>query len=464
MNTNVSPDLIAPRQSSRRGVIAAGAWSAPVIVMSIAAPAFAVSTSVELSFRVPPTPVGVGEYSSDGIVLVRADGHPASDRSILIQLAPGLSWRDGTRLERTLTTSDGEVALAGVNAVTASAAGTYAITAVDELTGRTAVAELSVVVAAVPASGQLHWSLNGSAAAAIVAAPTPIVEAAVGVSAIHVRSVDNRWYRWNWGGKAWDSFTTPDSVDAVYVNEGGNYGWALSNGSAYVADPGRTPRSVGGDASGLVQLAVGTSSVYGRSRSGGWSRHVWSATGSKPWTSISAPGPAEKIFVNESGNHGWAIIGGQVYWSYAGSAAAAVPALPDRVVDLAVGATYVYALTEIGAWYVLPWSSKTWSLLAPSGLAAISSNESAGYGWGIRTDGRVVWVNSGAKVVNLTDPLPSGVAKLGVGLSRVHALTNDGKWYQLAWPATAWTATPGAPETVMWVGVNEGGNYGWALS
>ncbi len=462
MNPNVRPNRVASRHVSRRRVVAAGAWSAPAIVMSTAAPAFAVSTSVELRFRVPPTGVAVGEYSSDGVVLVLVGGLPASNRSILIRLATGLSWRDGTQFERSLATSDGEVALVGVNAMTASAAGTYSITAVDELTGRSAVAELTVAASPEPESGQLQWSLNGSAASAIVTAPTPIVAAAIGVSAIHVRSDDNRWYRWTWGGTTWDRFTTPGGIEAVYVNESGDYGWALSSGSVYVANPGKTPQRVGGP-SDFVQLAVGTTSVYGRSRSGDWAHYVWSVSGSDPWTKISAPGAAEKIFVNENGNYGWAIIGGQVYWSNAGSAAAAVPALPDRVVDLAVGASHVYALTEIGAWYVLPWSSKTWSLLAPSGIAAITVNESAGYGWAIRTDGRAVWVNSGKTMVNSTDPLPSGAAQLAVGSSQVHALTNDGRWYQLAWPATAWTATPGVIGTVKWVGVNQGGNYGWAL-
>lgn len=463
MNSNVSPDLLAPRQTSRRGVIAASAWSAPVIVMSIAVPAYAVSASVELSFRVPPAGVAVGEYSSDVVVLVRAGGLPASSRSIVIRLAPGLSWRDGTQVERTLTTEDGEVALVGVNAVTASAAGTYTITAVDELTGRSVVAELSVVATVVPVSGQLQWSRNGSAATAIVPAPAPIVEAAIGVSTIHVRGDDDRWYRWTWGGTTWDAFTTPGGIDAIYVNESGDYGWALSGGSAYVANPGTDPQRVGSP-SDLVQLAVGTSTVYGRSRGGDWTRHTWSVSGTRPWTKISAPGAVEKIFVNEDGNYGWAIIDGQVCWSFGGSAAAAVPALPDRVVDLAVGESYVYARTEIGAWYVLTWSSKTWSLIAPSGIVAITVNEDAGYGWAIRTDGQVVWVNQGRTVVNRADPLPSGVARLAVGSSRVHALTNDGRWYQLAWPATAWTATPGVIGTATWVGVNEGGNYGWALS
>lgn len=186
MTVTPSP-LGSPQQTplTRRSVIRTGAWGAPVVSLAAAAPAFASSSTWELTpiITLPaptltacrPSPANAFQFR------VTVDGQTApAGTPVTFTLPEYLTFTDGSRTAIALVRADGSVDLPTVTAT--GAAGTYTVLAsVGEGPGR-ANATLSIVVR--PAVGQvveIHRSIGDAGTAATFATQEVVgVLAAVG--------------------------------------------------------------------------------------------------------------------------------------------------------------------------------------------------------------------------------------------------------------------------------------------
>ena len=249
------------------------------------------------------------------------------------------------------------------------------------------------------------------------------------------------------------------TVDLVVTSENRNYSWALSGGRIYHVTPDRAEPVECTKLPNVVELAGGQDFLYARTTDGSWYQQI---SYTAPWTQINSPGRAERIFVNESGNSGWALIDGEAYLSNNGKAIIATAKLGRRIVDLAVGTTVVHALTDDGAWYCMAWNAKSWTLVKPSSVSKLYVNEGGNRGWVILADGSVIWYRDDLGRIISTDPVASGMAELAVGKEWVNGRANDGTWYRLPWDRSAWTPVAGVGP-IKRIYNAEISNHGWAL-
>ncbi|NQX26792.1 hypothetical protein HQQ81_05430 [Microbacteriaceae bacterium VKM Ac-2854] len=102
----------APR---RRTVVAAGTWTAPVVLTALGAPLAAASGRVRtLAFDAPEYAITPYRTFGDVVVTARVDGRPAAGVPVRFELPSGTTWADFARVPRLLITDGtGRVVLGG---------------------------------------------------------------------------------------------------------------------------------------------------------------------------------------------------------------------------------------------------------------------------------------------------------------------------------------------------------------
>lgn len=118
---------------TRRSLVTAAAWSAPVVLTSTAMPALAASTvATSLTWEVQPPKIWNGEVSTGAVLYAVNDGVPAAGVAVSVMfMNPALKWVGGpSATTRTLITdATGRIFFSGSNAFTASEWGKYTVVA-----------------------------------------------------------------------------------------------------------------------------------------------------------------------------------------------------------------------------------------------------------------------------------------------------------------------------------------------
>ena len=129
--------------TSRRTIVAAGAWTVPVVAVAVATPAAAASLQPTLEFVGGPFTVAACGTLADVVVHATLDGtKPAVGQIVTVTLPAGLTFSDGTTTQPFTADLNGDVVLTGVKAfggtttgVITASAGTLVTTAPVSVTG-----------------------------------------------------------------------------------------------------------------------------------------------------------------------------------------------------------------------------------------------------------------------------------------------------------------------------------------
>lgn len=341
---------------SRRTVVRSAAWSLPVVAVMTATPAAMASTDSLLAFTLLPSGGSACDSISDATVrLTTGQGSGVANTQILITLAPGLTFPDGSSERLVTTDATGTAIITGIT--TGSTGGSFGITAsVGDLTA-TGV----IPITASTTGGQL-WQFAEGAATPVPGTDLVIEVQANNDSANYARRSDGQVYRW--GGQSGSISPTlipnlsgASAISTWAVRNGATGGLAIVNGTVleFANDGAATP--VAG-LSDVVQVVANHGVNYALTGSG--QVYVWRNANRAQMpavpTLVNIPGTVDQISawgVRKSAgffSSGMALVAGQVYSFTDVQTPALVPNLPPIREVQAYDQAYT-ALSESGEVY-----------------------------------------------------------------------------------------------------------------
>lgn len=464
---------------SRRTVVAAAAWTTPLIAASVATPAMAASVPTPppalLSYSQALSNIpACGTVPTGELLLTDDQSIPLAGATVSVTLPLGLAWSDGSTGTKVMTTSGaGKIALGG-QVVSTGRAGTFEVDA----SATSVVSNQASGKFAVSATvGTLYFSTNqktstNSDPTGVVADARDIV---IATNYMYVVNSTGDWFLKSGTGNVspYQQITGVGPVDSIWGGTGSDYGYAVSGGQVYRTKYTTTATLVPG-VSNVVKIATAGSRVFALTASGtvyqstdtgsSFTQVMMKSNPTQPFTGV------KDIQGAQGGGFGWASAGTDVYYidtnGQANLSTSSTPK-PSNPATLAVGSNYAFVIDADGS----VWSGRnsTWKKMTNlSGKATfIQSARNSDWLWVLTEAGDVMWSSDQSKFY--TSGLSSRVGKakqLWISTSYAVIITENNQWWQHAGGSTSdnWTQITGTPNnTVLRIASNFGDNL-WAVA